>query len=72
MSHYITDRAELRHGLWLSVLIPWSDTSCPEDRDDVVDDVAEELADLLDATAEDDLLIATLRRTALPDGAQAA
>lgn len=61
MTAYITLREELPHGLWFTVLIPYARTSCPEDRDAVVDDLAEELADLLEATAEDALVVAAVR-----------
>lgn len=60
MTAYITLREELTHGLWFTVLIPWGDISCPEDRDDAVDCIAEEAADLLEATAEDDLATAAI------------
>lgn len=52
---------ELRRGIWIYGLIPYERTSCPEDREDVVECVAEELADLLEATAEDELAVAAVR-----------
>jgi hypothetical protein len=64
---YIIARDELKSGLYVALLIPWSGIEFPEERVATVDALSEQLADVLDACADPDEALVAIR-AAVPHG----